>query len=157
MISSIPGLCGAVISHVTMPQHANPAGNVHGGVIMKFIDDAAFVIATRYARSNVVTASIDRINFHRPVQVGDLLTLMACLNLTNRSSMEIGVRVEAENMRTGEVRHIASAYLTFVALNENGSPTPVPKLMPQTEEEKRRFEEARIRHRHRLKAKEKAG
>lgn len=142
--------CGTVISHVMMPQHANPAGNVHGGVIMKFIDDAAFVIATRYARSNVVTASIDRIDFHRPVHVGDLISLMACLNLTNRSSMEIGVRVEAENMRTGELRHIASAYLTFVALNENGKPTPIPLFTPQSEEEIRRYNEAQFRRQQRL-------
>ncbi len=137
--------CGNVISHVMMPYHANPAGNVNGGVIMQLIDDAAFVIATRYARSNVVTASIERIDFHRPVHVGDLLTLKGCLNMTNRSSMEIGVRIEGEDMRTGEQRHIASAYLTFVALKKSHKPTPLQEYIPSTREAKRRYKEALLR------------
>ena len=134
--------CGTVISHVMMPYHANPAGNVNGGVIMQLIDDAAFVIASRFARSNVVTASIERIDFHRPVHVADLLTLKGCLNMTHRSSMEIGVRVEGEHMRTGEVLHIASAYLTFVALDTNHKPVPIPEYTPSTREGKRRHREA---------------
>jgi acyl-CoA hydrolase len=137
--------CGTVISHVMMPYHANPAGNVNGGVIMQLIDDAAFVIATRYARSNVVTASIDRIDFHRPVHVGDLLTLKACINMTHRSSMEIGVRVEGEKMRTGEIRHIASAYLTFVALDHKGNPSLIPSYKPTDEAGRRRHGEAMTR------------
>jgi len=141
--------CGTVISHVMMPYHVNPAGNVNGGVIMQLIDDAAFVIATRYARSNVVTASIDRIDFHRPVHVGDLLTLKGCLNMTNHSSMEIGVRVEAEDMRTGKIRHIASAYLTFVALDTNHKPTPLSDYTPVAGEAKRRHSEALQRRRQR--------
>lgn len=136
------GFCGTVISHVMMPYHANPAGNVNGGVIMQLIDDAAFVIATRYARTNVVTASIERIDFHRPVHVGDLLTLKACINMTHRSSMEIGVRVEGEEMRSGETRHIASAYLTFVALDDQGKPFPIPTYEPKGNGEKRRFSDA---------------
>ena len=134
--------CGTVISHVMMPYHANPAGNVNGGVIMQLIDDAAFVIATRYARSNVVTASIDRIDFHRPVHVGDLLYLKGCLNMTHRSSMEIGVRVEGEDMRTQVKRHIASAYLTFVALDENRKVLPLQEYIPGTDDARRRYEEA---------------
>lgn len=134
--------CGTVISHVMMPYHANPASNVNGGVIMQLIDDAAFVIATRFARTNVVTASIERIDFHRPVHVGDLLTLKGCLNMTHRSSMEIGVRVEGEEMRSGETRHIASAYLTFVALDRNHKPVPIPEYTPSTREAKRRHREA---------------
>ncbi len=134
--------CGTVISHVMMPYHANPAGNVNGGVIMQLIDDAAFVIATRYARSNVVTASIERVDFHRPVHVGDLLHLKGCLNMTHRSSMEIGVRVEAEDMRNGEVRHIASAYLNFVALNTKGESIPVPPYKPTDIDTQRRHQEA---------------
>ena len=137
--------CGTVISHVMMPYHANPAGNVNGGVIMQLIDDAAFVIATRYARSNVVTASIERIDFHRPVHVGDLLTLKGCLNMTHRSSMEIGVRVISEDMRTGEQRHIASAYLNFVAMDKDLRPTLLPEYKPETEQAKRRFNEAKQR------------
>lgn len=134
--------CGTVISHVMMPYHVNPAGNVNGGVIMQLIDDAAYVIATRYAHSNVVTASIDRIDFHRPVHVGDLLTLMGCLNMTHRSSMEIGVRVVGEEMKTGVQRHIASAYLTFVALDTTHMPMPIPEYQPATREAKRRHKEA---------------
>ena len=134
--------CGTVISHVMMPYHANPAGNVNGGVILQLIDDAAFVIATRFARTNVVTASIERIDFHRPVYIGDLLTLKGCLNMTHRSSMEIGVRVEAEDMRTGELRHISSAYLTFVALDKNGVPTELPPFTPDGEIALRRRQEA---------------
>ena len=134
--------CRIVVSHVMMPYHVNPAGNVNGGVIMQLIDDAAFVIATRYARFNVVTASIDRIDFHRPVHVGDLLSLKGCLNMTHRSSMEIGVRVEGEDMRTGKFRHIASAYLTFVALDNTHKPTPLSEYIPTTEEAKRRHREA---------------
>lgn len=143
--------CGTVISHVMMPYHANPAGNVNGGVIMQLIDDAAFVIATRYARSNVVTASIERIDFHRPVHVGDLLNLKGCLNMTHRSSMEIGVRVISEDMRTGEQRHIASAYLNFVAMDKDLRPTPVREYLPETEEEKRRNREAILRREQRRK------
>ena len=142
--------CSTVISHVMMPYHANPAGNVNGGVIMQLIDDAAFVIATRYARTNVVTASIDRIDFHRPVHVGDLLTLKACINMTHRSSMEIGVRVEGEKMRTGEVRHIASAYLTFVALDHKGRPSPIPEYKPACKAAQRRYTEAMQRRNQRL-------
>ncbi len=147
--------CGTVISHVMMPYHANPAGNVNGGVIMQLIDDAAFVIATRYARSNVVTASIERIDFHRPVHVGDLLNLQGCLNMTHRSSMEIGVRVVSEDMRTGEQRHIASAYLNFVAMDKDLQPTKVREYKPETAEEKRRNREAiqrRAQRRQQLKA-----
>jgi acyl-CoA hydrolase len=125
-----------------MPYHANPAGNVNGGVIMQLIDDAAFVIATRFARTNVVTASIERIDFHRPVHVGDLLTLKGCLNMTHRSSMEIGVRVEGEEMRSGETRHIASAYLAFVAMDSSQKPTLIPQYEPLTPEGKRRHREA---------------
>ncbi len=142
--------CGIVISHVMMPSHANPAGNINGGVIMQLIDDAAFVIASRHARRNVVTASIDRIDFHNPVHVGDLLFLRASINLTHRSSMEIGVRVEGEDMRTGRTRHIASAYLTFVAVNQQGRPVPIPPYHPQGDEAIRRHREATIRRRQRL-------
>ncbi len=139
-----------VIAQVMIPQDANPAGNVHGGVIMKLIDTAAAVAATRHARSNVVTASIDRLDFHHPVYVGDLLFLKASLNMTGRTSMEVGVRVEAENVITGEVRHTASAYLTFVALEDNGRPREVPPLLVEAEEEVRRNREARIRKEARL-------
>ena len=130
------------MAHMMQPQHANPAGNVHGGVIMKFIDDAAGVIATRHARTNAVTAAIERLDFHRPVFIGNLLILKASLNVTGRCSMEIGVRVEAEDLLSGENRHIASAYLTFVSLDKDGRPLPVQAYTPSTEVEMRRAREA---------------
>lgn len=138
------------IAQVMLPQDANPAGNIHGGVIMKLIDTTAAVVASRHARSNTVTASIDRLVFHHPVYIGDLLFFRACINMTGRTSMEIGVRVEAENYITGEVRHTASAYLTFVALDKEGRPTPVPSLILETSDEKRRNREATLRKEARL-------
>lgn len=139
-----------IIAQVMIPQDANPAGNVHGGVIMKLIDTAAAVVASRHARSNTVTASIDRLDFHHPVFVGDLLFFKAGLNMVGRTSMEVGVRVESENFITGEVRHTASAYLTFVALDKDGRPLSVPRLILETEEEMRRNREAKTRREMRL-------
>jgi uncharacterized protein (TIGR00369 family) len=138
------------IAQVMIPQDANPSGNIHGGVIMKLIDTAAGVAAARHCRSNAVTASIDRLDFHHPVYVGDLLFFKGSLNFVGRTSMEVGVRVEAENIFTGEVRHTASAYLTFVALNKEGRPIEVPPLLLQTEEEMRRNREAKVRREARL-------
>jgi uncharacterized protein (TIGR00369 family) len=139
------------------PQDANPAGNVHGGVIMKLIDTAAGAVAIRHARSNAVTASIDRLDFFHPVFVGDFVTLRASLNFVGRTSMEVGVRVESENLMTGESRHTATAYLTYVALDGQGQPLPLPPMILETEEEKRRNREAKVRRETRLaeKAKEK--
>ena len=138
------------ISLVMMPEHANPAGNIHGGVIMKYVDNAGAVVAFRHARCNSVTASIDRFDFHNPVFVGNLLTLRASLNLVGKSSMETGVRVEAEDLFTGETRHIASAYLTYVALDDNSKPGKVPGLICETKEEKRRNRDAEARRKIRL-------
>ncbi len=129
---------------------ANLAGNVHGGIIMKQIDTAAGIVAARHASKNVVTASIDRLDFYNPVFVGDLLKVNASINYVGTSSMEIGARVEAENFLTGEVRHTASAYLTFVALGSGGKPVDVPPLELKTEEEKRRHGEAEQRRKIRL-------
>jgi len=131
-----------VVSHLVMPSDTNPAGNVHGGVIMKHIDNTAGIVAYRHARANVVTASIDRLDFHHPAFVGELLTFKASLNYVGRSSMEIGVRVEAENLLSGDVRHVASAYLTFVSLDEKYKPKGVPALVLETDEECRRNREA---------------
>ena len=144
-----------VVTNILMvPEDANPAGNVHGGVIMKHIDATAGAVALRHTRCNAVTASLDRLDFHHPVFVGNLLTLKASLNLTGRSSMEIGVRVETEDLRTGERRHTASAYLTFVALDEQGAPTPIPPLIVENEIERRRNRSARLRHQMRLTEKQ---
>lgn len=134
------------------PQDANPAGNVHGGVIMKLIDTAAGVVAIRHSRSNAVTASVDRLNFHSPIFIGDLVMFKASLNMVGKSSMEIGVRVESENLRTGEVRHTASAYLTYVALGDDGHPVTVPPLILETEEDVRRNCGAAKRRKLRLQA-----
>jgi len=139
-----------IMSHMLQPQDANPAGNVHGGVVMKYIDDAAGVVAGRHARAISVTASVDRLDFHQPIFVGDLLILKASLNLVGKTSMEIGVRVEAENLISGEIRHAVSAYLTFVALGSDGRPLNVPDLTLETEEDIRRNRDASARRKIRL-------
>ncbi|OGO25325.1 MAG: acyl-CoA thioesterase [Chloroflexi bacterium RBG_16_50_9] len=138
------------MAQVMTPQDVNIAGNVHGGVIMRLVDTAAALAATRHARSNVVTASIDRLDFLHPVYVGDLVTLKASLNMVGRTSMEVGVRVEAEDPLTGKIRHVASAYLTFVALDKQGKPKPMPPLILATQEEQRRNREAQARREVRL-------
>lgn len=136
-----------------LPQDANPAGNLHGGVILRHIDLCAATVALRHARRNVVTASIDRMDFLRPVYVGELVILHANLNSVGRTSMEVGVRVEAENLYTGDVRWTNSAYLTFVALDKEGRPTAVPPLVLETEEDERRDREAKERRANRIKEK----
>jgi acyl-CoA hydrolase len=134
-----------IMTHLVLPQDANPAGNLHGGVILKHIDTTAGVVAKKHSRGNVVTVSIDRMAFKQPAYMGELLTFKASLNHVGRSSMEIGVRVEAENLKTGEIRHTNSAYLTYVALDEDGKPTPVPPLKLENETTKRRYKEAELR------------
>ena len=135
------------------PQDANMAGNVHGGVIMKMIDNTAGIVAARHSSGYTVTASIDRLDFHNPVYVGDLLRISASVNNTGKTSMEIGVRVEAENFITGSVRHTASAYLTFVALDSEGKKRDVSPVIPESADEKRRYSEAGKRKEYRLKVK----
>ncbi|MBD3197625.1 MAG: acyl-CoA thioesterase [Candidatus Lokiarchaeota archaeon] len=139
------------IAQVMMPEDANPAGNVFGGVIMKIIDQAAGIVASRHTHSNVVTASVDRIDFLNPAFIGNVVFAKASMNYVGRTSMEIGVRVEDECLITGARAHIASAYLTYVALDSNDEPLEVPLLEPQTKEEKRRFEEAKKRKEKRMK------
>src|SRR5579875_273715 len=134
-----------VMSQVMLPGDANQMGNVHGSVIMKLVDTAAGVAATRHVRGRVVTARIDSMSFLQPVYVGDLVTVKASVNDVGRTSMEVGVRVEAEDLTTGVVRHVSSAHLVFVALDDAGRPTPVPPLLVETDEERRRMEEAKIR------------
>jgi uncharacterized protein (TIGR00369 family) len=155
MKSKRPKDSAITMAIVMLPEDANPAGNVHGGVIMKHIDSAAGVAAVRHASANTVTASIDRLDFHSPVYVGNLLTVKASLNMAGNTSMEIGVRVEAEDVMTGKVRHTASAYLTFVALDENRRPKKVPGLILESQEEIRRNREARARRASRLAEKTK--
>ena len=142
------------LSHVMMPQDANPAGNIHGGVIMKHIDEAAGVVAFRHTRSNVVTVAIERLEFHHPAFVGNLLTLKASIHAVGNTSMEIGVRAETEDLFTGEVRHTVSAYLTYVALDENGRPKQVPPLILESEDDLRRNREGIRRREARLAQRE---
>src|SRR6266550_7004542 len=133
---------------------ANSAGFVHGGTVMKLCDEAAGIAAVKHSRRRVVTAAIDRMTFLHPVHVGELLTCKAGLNAVWRSSMEVGVRVEAENPRTGEVRHTSTAYLTMVALDDDGRPTAVPPIAAESEGERRRMREAELRRRNRLSERE---
>lgn len=144
-----------VMGQAMNPENANPAGNVHGGDIMKLIDTAGGIAATRHARAHVVTALIDRLDFHHPVYIGDFLTLKASVNFVGKTSMEVGVRVEAENPITGEVRHTGSAYLTFVALDANQRPIQLSPLILDTDEDKHRYAEAEERRHMRLAEKKK--
>jgi acyl-CoA hydrolase len=127
------------------PADSNNAGNVHGGVIMHLCDEVAGIAAVRHSGARVVTAAMDRMTFRHPVFVGQLVTVKATVNAAWRTSMEVGVRVESENVRTGEVLHTSTAYLTMVALDDYGNPTVVPPLDPQTPDETRRAREAQLR------------
>ena len=141
-------------SELMMPEHANNMGHVFGGVVLSMMDKTAAIAAFRHSRSSVVTASIDRVDFREPIHPGDLLVMKASVNYAGRTSMEVGVRVEAEELLTGRRRHTNSCYLTFVAVDRNGRPLEVPEVVPQTEDEKRRFAAAMERRRRRLEEKE---
>ncbi len=121
------------------PEHANNLGNVHGGVIMKLIDEAGGLCATRHARQPAVTIAVDSLRFLSPVHVGDLVTFTAHLNWTGRTSMEVEINVEAENLLTGQKTHTNSAFLVFVALGADGKPAPIPGLILETEAERQRW------------------
>jgi acyl-CoA hydrolase len=129
---------------------ANSAGFVHGGTVMKLCDEVAGIAAIRHCGRRVVTAAMDRMTFLLPVHVGELLTLSGSVNAVWRTSMEVGVRVEAENVRTGERRHTNTAYLTMVALDDDSRPAAVPPLTCETEDEHRREREAQLRRANRL-------
>jgi acyl-CoA hydrolase len=133
---------------------ANSAGFVHGGTVMKLCDEAAGVAAVRHSGMRAVTAGMDRMTFLEPVNVGELLSCSATVNAAWRTSMEVGVRVEAENPQTGSKRHTSTAYLTMVALGDDGKPTPVPPLSVDSEDEVRRRREAEVRRRNRLAERE---
>ncbi|MDE1853088.1 MAG: acyl-CoA thioesterase [Thaumarchaeota archaeon] len=132
-------------ARLMMPTDANVLGNVFGGAIMRYMDEIAAIVAWRHAGKNVVTASIDRMSFYAPVYVGNLLILKAAVNFVGTTSMEIGVRIEAQDPSTRKGTHTSTCYLTYVALNEKGKPTPIPPLVLTTAEEKRRFKEALAR------------
>jgi uncharacterized protein (TIGR00369 family) len=137
-------------SEVMMPQHANNLGHVFGGVVLAMMDTTAAVAAIRHSRSSCVTASIDRVDFREPIHLGDLVIMKASVNHVGRTSMEIGVRVEAEDLQSGNRRHTNSCYLTFVAVDRNGRPIEVPELKPETPDEVRRHQAAVERRRRRL-------
>jgi len=137
-------------SELMMPEHANNMGHVFGGVVLSMMDKSAAIAAFRHSRSSVVTASIDRVDFREPIHPGDLVLMKASVNFAGRSSMEVGVRVEAEELISGRRRHTNSCYLTFVAVDRNGRPIEVPELVPETEDEKRRYGAAIERRRRRL-------
>jgi acyl-CoA hydrolase len=132
------------------PVDSNTAGNVHGGAIMRMCDEVAGIAAIRHCGSRVVTAGMDRMTFLHPVYVGNLVTVRACVNAVWRTSMEIGVRVESEDVRSGETMHTSTAYLTLVALGDDGRPAEVPPLAPETPDELRRQREAQLRRDNRL-------
>jgi acyl-CoA hydrolase len=133
---------------------ANSLGNVHGGTVMRMADEAAALAAIKHSRRRVVTVGMDRMNFLVPIYVGELLTFSSMVNAAWHTSMEVGVRVEAENPHTGEVRHTNTAYLTMVALDDDGKPAPVPPAMAEDPTEQRRMREAELRRANRLAERE---
>ncbi|HYD51508.1 MAG TPA: acyl-CoA thioesterase [Gemmatimonadaceae bacterium] len=137
-------------SELMMPQDANNLGHVFGGAVLAMMDKVAAIAAFRHTRSNVVTVSIDRVDFREPIHVGDLVVMKASVNYVGRTSMEVGVRVEAEDLLSGRRRHTNSCYLTFVAIDRNGRPLEVPALRPETPDEIRRHHAAEERKRRRV-------
>ena len=141
-------------SELMMPQHANNLGHVFGGVILSMMDKCGAIAAFRHSRASVTTASIARVDFREPIHLGDLVVMKASVNFVGRSSMEVGVRVEAEDLMTGIRRHTNSCYLTFVAIDRNGRPIEVAGLKPETDEEQRRYAAAETRRQARLNERE---
>lgn len=141
------------LSQLMHPEHANLLGNVHGGWIMKLVDEAGALACMRHAQRKVVTVAIDSMVFQQPIRIGDLIILNAEVSYTGRTSMEAEVHVQAENPITGERTHTNTAYLVYVALDDEGRPTSVPPLLAETEDEIRRMEKAKERQAYRLKNK----
>lgn len=141
------------MNEIVLPGHTNQLGTIFGGQLVAWIDIAAAIAAGRHARSVCVTASIDALNFVAPVKIGQVVNIFASVNFTGRTSMEIGVRLDGEDPRTGARTHVASSYLTFVAVDEKGSPQQVPPVIPESAEEKRRYKDAQLRRAARLELK----
>lgn len=141
------------MTEIVLPHHTNAIGSVFGGTVMSWVDTAAAACALRYCKKQVVTASIDAMHFLAPIKLGWIVTIVASVNYTSKTSCEVGVKVTAENPLTGEHFHTASAYATMVALDSHGRPSPIPKLEPQNEDEKRRWDSAIIRRESRLRLK----
>lgn len=127
------------------PDMANFSGNVHGGIILKLLDQVAYACASRYAGQYVVTLSVDQVMFREPIHVGEMVTFLASVNFTGRTSMEVGIKVIAEDIRSQVLRHANSCFFTMVAMDDAGRPAPVPAINPQSADEKRRFAAAGIR------------
>jgi acyl-CoA hydrolase len=143
------------LAEMALPNDANPLGNLIGGRVLHLVDICGALAAMRHARIPVVTASVDSMQFLAPIHIGELVTLRSSVNRVFRTSMEVGVKVWVENLRSGQVRHTASAYLTFVGIDEAGNTVPLPPLIPETAEEKRRHQEAGARREYRLALKSK--
>ncbi len=157
-VSPKPGkTCAAslvVVAQLMHPEHANPLGNIHGGWIMKLVDEAGALACMRHAQHRVVTVALDQMTFREPILIGDLVTLTAEVSYVGRTSMEVEVRVEAENPVAGLKSHTNTAYLVFVALDDRGRPVPVPPLIPETDSERNRMEKGRLRQEYRMKQRE---
>lgn len=139
-----------VMAELMTPQHANIMGNVFGGVILALVDRAAAVCAIRHSGKQCVTVSVDKVDFREPIHVGELVSAFARVNFAGRTSMEVGVKLIAENVLTGVKRHTNSCYVTYVALDDAGVPTEVPPIVPETADEKRRYDRAAQRRASRL-------
>ncbi len=138
------------LSQLMQPEHANNHGNVHGGWIMKLVDEAGALACMRHAQTRVVTVAVDSLVFREPIKIGDLVTFTAEVTYTGRTSMEAEVQVTAENPITGERTHTNTAYLVYVGLDENNKPTSIPQLVLETEEDKSRYEQAKLRQQRRI-------
>ncbi|HJY85846.1 MAG TPA: acyl-CoA thioesterase [Candidatus Acidoferrales bacterium] len=145
-----PSVSRTEMVEVVLPQDANPLGNILGGRVMHLVDIAAAIAAHRHSNSYVVTASVDYVDFRNPIRVGELIILKSSVNRVFRTSMEVGVKVFSENVLSGERKHTTSAYVTFVAIDETGRPQPVPALLPESAEDRRRYRDALARRRIRL-------
>jgi acyl-CoA hydrolase len=141
----------AEFNHWVLPSDTNALGTIFGGRVMEWVDIAGAIVASRHCRKVAVTASMDALSFICPINLGDIVILKASVNYTHKTSMEIGVRIESENPLSGQRRHTASAYITFVALDAQGNPTLVPPVLCETPEEKRRYEAGQRRREERLK------
>jgi acyl-CoA hydrolase len=157
-----PGMVGKPVSasvseivEAVLPNDANPLGNMLGGRVMHLIDIAGALAGNRHSNSHIVTASVDYLDFRFPIRVGDWIVLKSSVNRVFRTSMEVGVKVFSENVLTGERKHTSTAYVTFVAIDQSGQPHPIPPLILETEDDRRRFHEAGERRRHRLELRHK--
>ncbi len=159
-MSDLPGRSvgesASTLSEIALPNDANPLGTLFGGKLMQWVDLAASMAAARHARSHVVTASVDSMTFLQPIRIGQLVVLKSAVNRVFRSSMELGVKVFVEDFATGDVKHVSSAYLTFVALDKDRNRVAIPPIVPGTKDEHRRFEEAGERRDYRLQMRQRA-